>query len=98
MLIFNEIRTFIGYTTNFFKSKNLISIWFNSPRLASFFRGKFENGWFSSTQKIYSSKCLVGLPRGLFTLEKVLNPEISEGLEKAAFLNMFYYQNHLRTN
>jgi hypothetical protein len=47
-----------------FAIPNLISFGFNSPRLASIFRGKFKNGWVSSNKKFSSDGCLVGLPRG----------------------------------
>lgn len=53
----------------------LISVGFNSPRLASIFEGKFENGWYSFNQKLSSSKCLAGLPRGLFTQILVFIPD-----------------------
>jgi hypothetical protein len=59
--------TILEFLERIFAILNLISDGFNSPRLASIFKGKFENGWFSSNQKLSSFKFLVGLPRGLFT-------------------------------
>ncbi len=37
---------------NVLENHDLIIIGPNSPRLASIFGGKFENGWFSSNKKI----------------------------------------------